>query len=78
MKVSAKSVLIACATFTIIGLQAFVINQQNQANKALESKVSKLQSQINDTSTRNASLISKIEEIENSLQTKPRQLLSMR
>ncbi len=77
MKVSSKSVLSAIAFSTVIGLQAFVIYQQNQANQSLEAKVSQLQDQFNKVDSTNAKLLSKIEKIESDLEVKPRQLLSM-
>ncbi|GGO70793.1 hypothetical protein [Bowmanella pacifica] len=77
MKISSKLVLSVIAFSTIIGLQAFVVYQQNQANQSLQAKVNELQNQVNSLDSTNAKLLSKVEKIENDLESKPRQLLSM-
>lgn len=77
MKISSKSVLSVIAFSTIIGLQAFVVYQQNQANQSLQAKVNELQNQVNSLDSTNAKLLSKVKKIENDLESKPRQLLSM-
>lgn len=77
MKISSKSVLSVIAFSTVIGLQAFIIYQQNQANRSLEAKINQLQDQVNSVDSHNAKLLSKVEKIESDLESKPRQLLSM-
>lgn len=77
MKISSKPVLSVIAFSSVIGLQAFVIYQQNQANQFLEAKVSQLQNQVNNLDSTNAKLLSKVEIIKNDLEIKSRKLLSM-
>ena len=77
MKSRTKIALSTIAFATVISLQSFILYQQNQANSSLQVKVDRLQSQIERTSIANQDLLSKIERLENNLELKPRNLLSM-
>lgn len=77
MKISSKVVLSALAFSVVIGLQSFNLYQQNQTNISLQMKVDKLEQQLDSASKANTTLLSKVERIENKLEHKPRQLLSM-
>ena len=77
MKSRTKIALSTIAFATVISLQSFILYQQNQANSSLQVKVDRLQSQIERTSLANQELLSKIERLENNLELKPRNLLSM-
>ena len=77
MKSRTKIALSTIAFATVISLQSFILYQQNQANSSLQVKVDRLQSQTERTSLANQELLSRIERLENNLELKPRNLLSM-
>ena len=77
MKNQSKVIFTSFAFAAVLGLQSYILYQQNQMNQALQAKVDQLQTQLNETSQANTKLLSKIEEIESNLELKPRHLLSM-
>ena len=77
MKNHTKVIFSTFAFAAVLGLQSFILYQQNLMNQALQAKVDQLQTQLNETSQANTKLLSKIEEIESNLELKPRHLLSM-
>lgn len=77
MKYNKKVILSTIALATVIGLQSFILYQQNQSNQIVQIEVAKLQSQVDQTSKTNQELLQKIEKLESNLELRPRSLLSM-
>ena len=77
MKFNKKVILSTIAFATVIGLQSFILYQQNQSNQIVQVEVAKLQSQVDQTSKTNQELLQKIEKLESNLELRPRSLLSM-
>lgn len=80
MKYNKKVILSTIAFATVIGLQSFILHQQNQSNQIVQVEVAKLQSQVDQTSKTNQELLQKVEKLEkleSNLELRPRSLLSM-
>ena len=76
MKYNKKVILSTIAFATVIGLQSFILHQQNQSNQIVQVEVAKLQSQVDQTSKPIKSFF-KVEKLESNLELRPRSLLSM-
>ncbi|QJR81255.1 hypothetical protein CA267_010910 [Alteromonas pelagimontana] len=78
MKKLAKNIAASAAFVTVIALQFAVMDKLNDNNEALSLQVNHLQNRVDKVNVSNERLVSKIEKMEEQMNLKPRQLLSMR